>query len=88
MKQPLFQFRYEGKTGKYIRELKDSLSVDNAVKDPNFVNGVYKSPDDNLEFACMDFMQDKLATAGEDPKAEVVSTPAAPGTTVPTEGTN
>lgn len=56
IKQPLFQFRYEHKTGKYIRELKDSLSVDNATKDPNFVNGVYQAPNDDLDFSSQDFM--------------------------------
>ncbi len=39
MKQPLFQFRYETTTGKFVREIKDSIEVDNAKKDPNFVNG-------------------------------------------------
>ena len=41
IKQPLFQFRYEGKTRKFIREIKDNASVDNATKDPNFVNGFF-----------------------------------------------
>jgi hypothetical protein len=42
IKQPLFQFRYDGKNGKFIREIKDSSSnFDNALKDPNFVNGYF-----------------------------------------------
>ena len=67
---PLYQFRYEGKTGKYIRELKESIAVDNATKDPNFVNGMYQPPDDDVDFVCMDFMPagDKESTPGEDPK--------------------
>lgn len=44
IKQPLFQFRYEGKTGKFIREIKENASVDNAIKDPNFINGLFKNP--------------------------------------------
>jgi hypothetical protein len=47
IKQPLFQFRYEGKTGKFIREIKDNASVDNATKDPNFLNGFFTTPGDD-----------------------------------------
>lgn len=39
IRQPLFQFRYDPYDGKFIREIKENLSVDNATKDPNFVNG-------------------------------------------------
>ena len=34
--QPLFQFRFDDKTGKFIRELKDNLILDNANKNPLF----------------------------------------------------
>lgn len=49
VKQPLFQFRYDGINGKYIRELKESLSVDNAVKDPSFINGYFTTPGGEVE---------------------------------------
>lgn len=48
IKQPLFQFRYDGKSGKFIREIKDSASIDNATKDPNFVNGYFTTPGDSV----------------------------------------
>jgi hypothetical protein len=41
IKQPLFQFRYEGKTGKFVREIKEHAGIDNAIKDPNFLNGFF-----------------------------------------------
>lgn len=43
IKQPLFQFRYNPHNGKFIRELKESLLVDNASKDPNFINGKWQN---------------------------------------------
>ncbi len=46
IRQPLFQFRYEGKTGKFIREIKENASVDNAVKDPNFLTGFFTPQED------------------------------------------
>ncbi len=64
--------------------------MDNATKDPNFANGMYQQPDDDVDFVCMDFMPmgDKLSTPAEDPKfAHDGGTTPAPGTTVPTEGT-
>ena len=39
VKQPLFQFRYDVEQGRYVREIKDNMFIDNANKDPNFVNG-------------------------------------------------
>lgn len=39
IRQPLFQFRYDGQSGRFIRELKESLYVDNAIKNPHFING-------------------------------------------------
>lgn len=41
--QPLFQFRLDLNTGRFVRELKDSAGVENALKDPNFVNGQFKT---------------------------------------------
>ena len=41
IKQPLFQFRYDQKTGRFIREIKENPFIDNACKDPNFVNGQF-----------------------------------------------
>lgn len=41
MKQPLFQFRFDNDTGRFVRELRENIFVDNATKDPNFVNGYY-----------------------------------------------
>ena len=43
IKQPLFQFRFDGYTGKFVRELKESPYIDNATKNPNFVNGRWTS---------------------------------------------
>ncbi len=54
VRQPLFQFRYDGKSGKYIRELKESMSVDNATKDPNFYTGFQTPMDNDLQFFCDD----------------------------------
>ena len=48
IRQPLFQFRYEGKSGKFIRELKESASVDNATKDPQFINGFFTTVGDSV----------------------------------------
>lgn len=39
VRQPLFQFRYDAFSGKFIRELKESLFTDTATKNPNFING-------------------------------------------------
>ena len=48
IRQPLFQFRYDGKSGKFIREMKENSSVDNATKDPNFINGYFTTPGDSV----------------------------------------
>ena len=45
--------------------MKDSISVDNAVKDPNFVNGVYQAPNDDLEYSTQEFLMEP----GPTPKA-------------------
>lgn len=37
-RQPLFQFRYDIDSGKFIREIREA-DFDNARRDPNFVNG-------------------------------------------------
>lgn len=50
IRQPLFQFRYEGKTGKYVREIKEHAGIDNALKDPNFLNGFFINQGQLLDF--------------------------------------
>ena len=42
IKQPLFQFRFEERSGKFIREIKEKSSVDNAAKNPMFSNGEWR----------------------------------------------
>lgn len=44
VRQPLFQFRFDGDSGRFVRELKESLYIDNAIKDPNFVDGMFVTP--------------------------------------------
>ena len=44
IKQPLFQFRYDYESGRFVRELKENVYVDNAIKDPNFINGSFVTP--------------------------------------------
>lgn len=39
IKQPLFQFRFEDRTGKFVREIKEKTSDENASKNPLFQNG-------------------------------------------------
>ena len=41
IKQPLFQFRYDANSGKYVREIKDNNFIDNASRDINFANGKF-----------------------------------------------
>lgn len=41
LRQPLFQFRYDSEKGRFIREVKENLGIDNAVKDPNYNNGFW-----------------------------------------------
>jgi len=43
VKQPLFQFRYNEKYGKFVREIKDNEGIDNACKDPMFFSGLIKT---------------------------------------------
>lgn len=41
VKQPLFQFRYDERSGKFIRELRDNIFIDNAAKDPRYQDGFW-----------------------------------------------
>lgn len=49
IRQPLFQFRYDPTTGTFIRELKEAIYIDNAAKNPNFVNGNWQNMLDEPE---------------------------------------
>ena len=44
IKQPLFQFRFDSECGRFVRELKEFIYIDNAIKDPNFVDGSFVTP--------------------------------------------
>ena len=48
IKQPLFQFRYDPVLGKFIRELRETLYADNAIKNPSFINGKFMDIFNNI----------------------------------------
>jgi hypothetical protein len=71
--------------------LKDSISVDNAVKDPNFVNGVYQAPNDDLEYSTQEFLMEPgptpKAPAEVDGKDSNTTATVEGNTATPEEGT-
>jgi hypothetical protein len=67
IKQPLFQFRYDGKTGKYVREIKEHAGIDNALKDPNFLNGFFNDPNVMMDFE--EKISPMKVAEAEDPKS-------------------
>ncbi len=69
----MFQFRYDGLNGKFIREIKDNAQVDNATKDPNFLNGFITTPGEPVVYEETKPKEDTHKTENDEVKEEKVT---------------